>query len=196
LPGQTTQTTTTTQPAQPVTAPAAAPATAPPQTVVVQQPQQPTSTTTTTAAPYTPPGGEQYSERTIEKRPNRTLLSTGVGRFLVSYVPSIVAGAVSDREADKNLFIPVVGPWLDLADRGCDGSRPCGDREDIAKAMIITSGVVQGAGVLLGIGSLIIPESTRVEERRSTAKVAPKPEVRVAPVSFGAGAGLGAVGRF
>jgi hypothetical protein len=196
----TSQTTTTTQPAPAQPAPAqpapqAAPPAQPPQTIVVQQPPaQPTGTTTTTAAPYIPPGGEQYSERTVEKRPNGTLLSTGVGLFVVSYVPSIIAGAVSDRDADKNLFIPVVGPWLDLGDRGCD-TRECGSREDINKAMIITSGVVQGAGVLLGIGSLIIPESSKVEERRGVAK-AYKPEVRVSPLSFGAGAGVGAVGRF
>lgn len=176
----TSTTTSTTQPATTTTAPAP---------VYVQQP---TSTTTTTAAPYSAPSSDT-SERTIEHRPNRTLLSTGVGIFVVSYGASAVAAAVSDRDADKNLFIPVVGPWMDLGDRGCD-TRGCGNREDINKAMIITSGIVQGAGVLMALSSLIVPESTSVSEKRTTAKA--KPEVRVSPVSFGAGAGLGAVGRF
>lgn len=152
--------------------------------------EQPPATTTTTAAPYVVPQ-DSYSERTVEKRPNTTLLSTGVGMFVISYGASAVAGAVSDRDADKNLFIPVVGPWLDLGDRGCD-DRPCGSREDVDKAMIVTSGIVQGAGILLALGSLVIPETQNVTERRTTAK----PELRITPVSFAAGAGVGAVGRF
>lgn len=184
---QTAPATTTTSTTQPPTQP-----------VYVQQPapvivQQPASTTTTTAAPYSPPGSDT-TERTVEHRPNRTLLSTGVGIFVVSYGASAVAGAISDRESDKNLFIPVVGPWMDLADRNCSTAEPCGNREDINKAMLITSGVVQGAGVLMALGSLIIPETTSVTERRTTAKN--KPSVAVSPVSFGAGGGIGAIGRF
>ena len=197
----TTTTTTTTDSTEVSSDTAAQPAPQPTtQSVTVQQPaaqpvqpvQQPVATTTTTAAPYTYPS-DSYAERTVERRPNRTLLSTGVGILVVSYGASAVAGAISDRESDKNLFIPVVGPWLDLGNRDC-GTDPCGNREDINKAMLITSGVVQGAGLLMALGSLVIPESSTVTEKRSTAKV--KPEVRVSPVSFRAGAGLGAIGRF
>jgi hypothetical protein len=159
-----------------------------------QQPvvQQPVGQTTTTQAPYNPPSAES-SEKTIEKRPHSTLLSTGVGLFVIGYGSSVVAGAVSNRDEDKNLFIPVVGPWMDLADRDC-GSRGCGGNEDLAKAMIVTSGIVQGAGVIMGLSSLFIPETTSVKEERRSAAV--KPTVRVTPVSFGAGAGAGVVGRF
>jgi hypothetical protein len=83
------------------------------------------------------------------------------------------------------LLIPVVGPWMDLAVRSCSSADPCGNREGINNAMIITGGVVQGAGVLMALGSLIIPETPKN-----------KPSVAVSPVSFGAGAGVGAVGRF
>jgi len=107
----------------------------------------------------------------------------------------VIGGAVSDRDEDKRLFIPVVGPWLDLGQRDCNSGNPCGGNEDLAKAMIISSGVAQGAGVLLALSSLVIPESTSVTERTTTAKVV-KPKVNVAPVSFAAGAGIGAVGRF
>ena len=188
--GDTTASTTTAAPTTPVTQPTYV------QRQPVQpvaQPVQPVATTTTTAAPYTPVVSDT-TEKSIEKRPNRTLLSTGIGIFVVSYGASAVAGAVSDREADKRLFIPVVGPWLDLGNRGCD-VEACGSREDINKAMIVTSGIVQGAGVLMALGSLVIPESTTVTEKRTTAK-AHKPEVHVTPLSFRAGAGFGAVGRF
>jgi hypothetical protein len=159
-----------------------------------QQPvqQQPVGQTTTTAAPYNPPGGES-SERTTEKRPHSTLLSTGVGLFVIGYGSSVVAGAVSSRDEDKNLFIPVVGPWMDLANRDC-GTRGCGNNEDLAKAMIVTSGIVQGAGVLMGLSSLFIPETTTTTEERRRA--ATKPTVKFTPVSYGAGAGAGVIGRF
>lgn len=160
-----------------------------------QSQEQQTGTTQTTAAPYVPVEGARYAERVEERRPNRALLSTGTGIFVLSYGPSVVAAAVSDRAEDKRLFIPVVGPWMDLANRDCSPANPCGANEDVARAMIITSGVVQGAGVLMALGSLVVPESTRVSERTAKAPGA-KPEVKVAPMSFGAGAGLGAVGRF
>jgi hypothetical protein len=195
IPTTTTSTTTSPEtvqqpaPSQQITVQQPAPAPAP----VVVAPA-PVATTQTTAAPYTAEG-DRMTERTVERRPNRTLLSTGGGIFLLSYAGSVVAGAVSDRDADRKLFIPVVGPWLDLGDRNCNAANPCGGNEDVAKAMIITSGVVQGAGVLLALSSLVIPESTHIEERTTTARVV-KPTVRVAPVSFNAGAGLGAIGRF
>lgn len=143
---------------------------------------------------FADPQGRDTSERTSEVRPNRSLLSAGVGIFVVSYGASALAGAISDRDPDKNLFIPVVGPWIDLASRSCSTADPCGNREDINEAMIITSGVAQGASVLMVLGSLIIPETTTDIEKRATAKT--KPSVAVSPISFGAGAGIGAVGRF
>lgn len=153
----------------------------------------PVGTTTTTAAPYAPPGGERFVERTIERSPHRPLLGTGGGLFLLSYAPSAVVGAMSDRSEDRQLLIPVVGPWMDLEQRKCGAETPCGPNEDIHRAMIVTSGVVQGAGVLTALGALIIPETTTIEERERTAL---RPWVRVLPVSLGSGAGIGAVGRF
>ncbi len=167
-----------------------------PQPIIIQQ-QPAVGTTTTTQAPYEAPATDRYTERTVTHRPNRSLLSTGAGIFVLSYGSSVVAGAISDRDEDKRLFIPVVGPWLDLGQRDCT-ARGCGSNEDVAKAMIITSGVVQGAGVLVALSSLIIPEKSTVEEHTTTAsaKKPEKPSVHVLPVSFAAGAGVGAVGRF
>ena len=202
---ETTTSTTTTNPS--TTTQVAPPAAQPSQSVTVQQPApqpvqvtqpapQPVATTQTTSAPYVDPSDHER-ERSIEHRPNRTLLSTGAGIFVLSYGASAIAAVASDRDADKKLFIPIVGPWMDLSDRGCTLSTPCGSNEDVAKAMIITSGVVQGAGVLLALSSLVIPESTTVTDRTTTAKAKPeKPSVHVLPVSYTAGAGNGAVGTF
>jgi hypothetical protein len=185
-----TSTQTTPPPAQAVTVQQPAP-----QPVQVTQPAQPVATTQTTSAPYVDPS-DRERERSIEHRPNKTLLSTGAGIFILSYGASVIAAAASSRDADNKLFIPLVGPWMDLADRGCTLATPCGSSEDVAKAMIITSGIVQSAGVLLALGSLVIPESTTVTDRTTTAKTEKKPTVSVLPVSYAAGAGVGAVGTF
>jgi hypothetical protein len=161
----------------------------------VQQPQarQPVGQTRLTQAEAPPPPRDSYEDKTVQSRPNTTLLSTGTGLFLLSYGPAAVAAATSAREEDKRLFIPIAGPWLDLANRDCR-ARACGETEDVAKAMIITSGVVQGAGALMALGSLIIPETTTVASERKAADL--KPTVKILPMSFGAGAGVGAIGRF
>lgn len=177
---------------QSTTTPAQTTQPAQPQIIVVQPPaqqpqaQQPVGTTRVRQGEFvTPP----ERERTEDRRPNRPMLSTGAGMFILSYAPSATIGALSDRPEDKRLFIPVAGPWMDLKERDCH-ARPCGENENINRAAIIASGVAQGAGALIAVGSLLIPEKARVEERTA------KPSVKILPMSFGAGAGIGAIGRF
>jgi hypothetical protein len=122
-----------------------------------------------------------------DTRPNRTLLSTGAGIFVVSYGASAFAGAVSDVESDKRLFVPIAGPWIALADRDCSHLEPCGNREEINVAMIVTSGVVQSASIVMAVAAWIVQEKT-------TAKK--EPAVALTPLTIGAGAGIGALGRF
>ncbi len=171
----------------------APPAQQPAPVVVQQQPpaaQQPVAvgTTTTTGANYNGPAVVN-SERSTSKTPNGPLLTTGIGAFGVTYVASIVGAAVSTRDAYKNLYMPVVGPWIDLSDRGCSTANPCGNNEGLSKAMIITSGVAQGAGALLIIGSFFIPESTKTETKTTTASWKLTP-------TFGSQNGVAAVGTF
>jgi hypothetical protein len=147
------------------------------------------STTTTTQAtyePYTQPGAEMQ-ERKI--RPNRPLLITGSVILIGSYGASAIVATQSDTSADDNLYIPVVGPWIDLAERECNFQ--CGTQESVNNALIIGSGVAQGVGLGLAIASLFIPETKEVP-----AVAANKPKVHVAPVSYGKGGGIGAVGTF
>ena len=199
---------TATPPAAANPAPAAAnPAQAgPPQIIVIQppapqqQPQapqvvEPVGKARTTQAEYTPPLRDQFAEKTVEKRPNGTMLSTGTGMFVLSYAPAAVIGAMSPRHEDKRLLLPVAGPWLDLKNRDCRG-RSCGENEGLAKAALITSGVAQGAGALMMLGSLLIPEKSTVIEHTRAAAKAEKPSVKIVPVSFGDGGGIGAIGRF
>jgi hypothetical protein len=127
---------------------------------------------------------QSVPEARADRRPNRTLLWTGVTVFAVTYAGSVAGGTIAgDRVPDKNLFIPLVGPWLDLGQRNCD-FRDCDDsQEGRWKLLIIGSGIAQGAGALLALSAFFVPETH-------------KPEIHFAPVSYAGGGGIGAAGRF
>lgn len=167
-----------------------------------------TSTTTTTAAPAptitTTPGaatgemgaagalapppalppGERDTVTLYQRyRPNRALLYTGGAMFVGSYATTAAINATED--VDRTLFIPVVGPWLHLADRADDASTT-------GTVLILGSGIVQGAGALLTAASFFIPE------RVPAATIqAGNVKMNLTPAAYGRGsAGLSAVGTF
>lgn len=153
----------------------------------------PTSTGTTlqepavSLTPSPPPSGDTIAIYR-SSRPNRPLLLTGALVLAASYAPTAVVAATSNRDGDSNLYAPVVGPWLNLADRQCEGcSTDAG-----TTALLIGSGALQGVGVLMGIASFILPQ--RVEVARLQAGPV---TLQFAPTSVGRSAyGLGAVGEF
>ncbi len=116
------------------------------------------------ASPASPPPSsmplaEQPRADVFERSwPNRPMLITGGVLLGGTYVASVIVGAVSDREADKKLYYPVVGPWVDLKNRDCEVNA-CGS-DTFNKALIIGSGALQGAGAVLMVLGLVIPEST------------------------------------
>lgn len=142
--------------------------------VIEQQPSSSSrvGTTTLTSAEV---GAEERA------RPHRTLLLTGGAIFLGTYAASAIVGATVGTDADRNLAIPLAGPWIALGKRDC-GIGECGFYEDVNGIALVTSGVAQAAGLALVITSLF------VEETREH----PRAKVRVVPI----GAGLGAVGTF
>lgn len=166
-----------------------------------QQPQQTQttySTTTTTAANYDPNAGAERRDGWIY-RPNRPLLATGLGIFAGTYATSAIVGAQSDRDEDKRLYIPVVGPWLDLGQRDV-GLGDGGQTEDWNQALLIGSGVLQGVGVSLAVASLFVKETDDAPRSGAAARVkstaAAKPSVKVLPINVRGGGGFGAVGTF
>jgi hypothetical protein len=157
------------------------------------------STTTTTAANYDEKAAADLRRNGWFYRPNRPVLATGLGIFGGTYATSVIVGASSDKDVDKRLYIPVVGPWLDLAQRDC-GVGACGQGEDWNQALLIGSGVLQGVGVTMAVAALFMketddaPNSAAAARAKSTA--AAKPTVRLIPVTMRAGGGFGAVGTF
>ncbi|MEO6419097.1 MAG: hypothetical protein ABIP39_06805 [Polyangiaceae bacterium] len=120
--------------------------------------------------------------------PNRPLLYTGMVLFAGSYGSSLIVAATSERDGDKRLYWPLVGPWLDLGNRQCD-IRPCGN-DSAEKALLIADGITQAAGAFLMVSSIFVAENRRGPIRQTHA-------FQLAPAKLGRGAfGLSAVGSF
>lgn len=88
---------------------------------------------------------------------NRPLLITSTLVLVGSYVPAAIIAFTSDRPSDQtNLYYPVVGPWLDLANRDCS-NRPCPDGDALGKVLLIADGIGQGLGALGVVTSFFLP---------------------------------------
>lgn len=115
--------------------------------------------------------------------PNVPLLATGATVFALSYLPAVVGAAIADGRGDKDLYIPVAGPWMMLA----NGPEEKGGY----KALLIVDGVAQGLGALMLLTSFMIPE--RMTEHWYLIG---SNDFRLSPSRVGSGYGMGAVGRF
>lgn len=157
-----------------------------------------TSTTTVTSAedmstaaampPPTsamPPSGETtvvYQRR----RPNTPLLVTGGLLLVGTYATTAAISGANGPIDDRDLFIPVVGPWINIAERSSD--RPDNTRDTV---LIAGSGVLQGVGALMLITSFFVPESVPAA-RISAGNV----KMQVTPTAAAGAGGIGAVGTF
>jgi hypothetical protein len=129
------------------------------------------------------------AEKTDFVVPNPVLLGAGGILFLGGYIPGIVVAASSDHDGDKWLYVPVAGPWVDWATRGCgsgDNPATCGV-SGFDRLALIASGSAQALGVLAMIGSFASPQKRLVQQ---TGKV------NFAPASFGRSQGIMAYGTF
>ncbi|MEA2748612.1 MAG: hypothetical protein QOI41_2755 [Myxococcales bacterium] len=160
----------------------------------------PTSTTTTTSAddataassaPITtispPPSGEStvvYNHQ----RPNKALLITGASLFVGTYVTTAAFAGANGPVADKDLYLPIVGPWINLSERTTASGR-ANDTRDVV--LIAGSGVLQGAGAALLVTSFFVPE--RVPAARISAG---NVKMQITPQAGPGAGGLGAVGTF
>jgi hypothetical protein len=123
---------------------------------------------------------------------NRPLLATSLVLLGGTYLAAAVDGAVSGRQADRNnLLYPVVGPWMDWANRDCGTPGKCNSNEGGYKALLILGGIGQGLGAIGVVTSLFLPEKTT----RNWYFIG-SDSFRAAPSMVGTGYGVGAVGRF
>ncbi len=136
------------------------------------------------------PASAQSRETVTTTGPNRELLHSGVIALGVPYVASVIVAASSDRSEDKHLYVPVVGPWLDFANRSpCGGiGQPSCNNETAYKVLLVGNGILQGIGALEIIGSFLFPQTRTVTR---TAK-----RVFISPYYTGSGGGVSAFARF
>lgn len=168
--GSTTTTTTSTGPVSAPVTTTAAPVT--------------TGTTPIVPTPSTQPTEERDTVTLSQSyRPNRPLLITGGAIFVGTYATTAAIAAAEDR--NKDLYLPVVGPWLHLADLP-------DDTDTLETVLTAGSGVLQGVGVLMTAASFFIPEKVPAATIQ-----AGNFKMNVAPTAFGrASGGIGATGTF
>jgi hypothetical protein len=125
--------------------------------------------------------------------PNRPLLRSGLFTLGGAYVPALLVATESDRRADDNLFTPVVGPWLDLAQRDADCDGEC-KHETMNRRLLVADGVFQGIGALQVLGSFMLPE--RQVLTIASGDGAPALSFTIMPTKITRGRGLVAMGKF
>ena len=134
-------------------------------------------------------------EQTRYAPPNRIIVASGIVAFVGSYGTSVIVAAANNNSWDNNLYIPLLGPWLDLQNRpGCGGpgEAPCNGRENLERAGLILSGVFQALGLMTVAVGLIVPEKRHVPIRAK----ADKPTVHISPALVSHGYGVAAYGGF
>ena len=149
---------------QPQPAPTEVPA-PPPAPVQNQQPtvivNQPPAEGHATVISTTPQTEEVYDYW------NAPVFATGAVVFAASYGASVIVAANSSQDeldrGNNRLYVPIVGPWLALNDRGdCPIERESCDNETTAKVLLIADGVFQAAGVIGMLDGLLRPSTHRV----------------------------------
>lgn len=129
----------------------------------------------------------------MQTRPNRSMLMIGLLTFGQAYIASMGIAATSSTRGDDNLWIPVLGPWLDLGARpGCPSSTNCGTQNGY-KVLLAANGLLQSFGAFQLVGAFLWPEVVSV----TRVGKASGPSVSLQPAPVGGGAyGLAATGRF
>ncbi|HTQ42350.1 MAG TPA: hypothetical protein VMI75_06275 [Polyangiaceae bacterium] len=168
--------------------------TAPPPPTVVVQPPRRGVTAPQAVSPIAPT--PRTTERLVSYTgPNVPLLTTGLTTFGLSYAPALVIGAMSSQSADRNLYIPVAGPWLDMANRpACGGRGPSCTGETTNKVLLGVDGVAQGLGAAMTVVGLLVP--TRHTTMTKTTAKKEGATIQISPASVGTGYGLTAVGTW
>jgi hypothetical protein len=167
----------------------------PSQTVVVQPAPAPAvvGTATTTSAPV---ASDPVQRETREEGyvPNRYLLTTGLVLWGASYTGSIIVAAQSSNPADQHLYVPIVGPWIDLANRGgCPVGNASCDTETTNKVLLVADGVFQAIGTINVIWGFLRPEHREVTTVAATKYT---PAITFEPSAVASGYGLAAFGKF
>jgi hypothetical protein len=143
------------------------------------------------------PQSDTAQTRTVSTGPDLRTIGGGLITLGVSYGIGIAVASNSDHHGDRHLYVPVIGPWLDLGDRGgnCSQSGSC-DRETFNRFLIGADGVFQALGVLSIISGFVF-EPKREVVTTTTTTASTQATIHITPVDYGRGSlGLAAIGTF
>ncbi len=154
----------------------------PVQPVPVQTPPPPPPATPKNTSGYVVPesgpyeGGKLPEGATIEKRPNLTLVGTGVGIAGGAYLISVITAAAacppeSACTATKSaawLYLPFAGPFITAATATSEGGA----------ALAAFDGVVQVVGGALALAGVLAPRKFVIWQDKTAA-------LRIAPAAIG-----------
>jgi hypothetical protein len=159
----------------------------------------PLETTVATPTSTDPNVRPIVGERTTYSAPNSPLLIGGIFAFGGAYSTSVVVAAIVNTSFDNWLYIPVAGPWIDLAHRPQCGNgllEPSCSSQFGRKAILVADGALQGVGVLAVAAGLILPGRHR-ELLTAKSDRPGKVHVNILPSQVGRdGYGLTALGDF
>jgi hypothetical protein len=143
-----------------------------------------------------PPPAPVIAQETTSQAtgPSMAMVGSGLVIFGLSYVPAVVAASSSGLNADRTLFVPIVGPWIDLTQRpACSPASSC-NAENAAKVALVVDGVFQAIGALTVLGGFL---TTAHETKTVQTSAVLHPTVRLAPSQVGTtGYGMVALGTF
>ena len=128
----------------------------------------------------------------VDSGGSSSLVTSGLVTFGLAYGAAAVVAATSNHPGDNRLYVPLLGPWLDLGDRGkCSVGMASCDHETINKVLIVGDGVIQAVGALTLLRGLMEPTTRPVASTKSFSIA------HIVPVTFGSGRpGLAAYGSF
>jgi hypothetical protein len=92
--------------------------------------------------------------------PNHKVLWGSAIAFAAGYVPAVIVAITSSDSADRYLYAPVAGPWIDLAMRNC--TEPAGvscTNSTLHGAGLFVSGLLQLAGLVGFVVAFRVPEA-------------------------------------
>jgi hypothetical protein len=133
-----------------------------------------------------PAGSGRDTVTQTEKVPNRGLITSGAVMFGIPFTASVIVASSSRKASDRNLFVPVLGPWIDLASRRACVETSC-QGETTNKVLLVTDGVFQTVGAFNFVAGFLFPTTRTVTQKAS---------VRVAPTAGASNVGLAAYGAF
>lgn len=114
------------------------------------------------------------TEQVTGTRPNWETIGAGLVGFGLAYGAAVIGGAVSDNPADDDLYIPVAGPWMAIAERDdCPPRQERCDDDTLEKVLIGIDGALQAAGLLTATIGVLTPVTYTVTTENARLELSP-----------------------